>query len=152
MAVGSLRRPLIALAIGLFALLVGSLHATGAAFANDTPSTLILAGGVSGLVVVFATLASIPVERARKITAYLFGASVIAYVPWLVYAIVSGVRVPTDVVSAALTGVLVAAVAATIAAATVLFVRRIELVLGWHDPPEKRLLSDDEYRAFVDGN
>lgn len=152
MAVGPRRRPLIGLTIGLLALLVGSLHGTGAAFANDSPSTLLLAGGVSGLVIVFATCASLPTEQARKITVYLFATSVLAYVPWLVYAIFSGVRVPSDAVSAALTGILVAALAATITAATVLALHRVELVLGWHDPPEKRLLSDDEYRTFVDGN
>lgn len=140
------------LVVGLLAATVGSLHATGALLASGEPSPLLLAGGVSGLVVVFAALASLPVERTRRLAVRLFGASVLVYVPWLAYAMATAATpVPLDPLGATLSGLLAVTVAATGSAGAVLACHRVELVLGWHDPPEKRLLSETEYAAFRDG-
>lgn len=143
------RRPSIALAVGLLATTVGSLHATGALLANGAPSPLLLAAGVSGLILVFAGVAPLPLERARRIALALFGLSVLVYVPWLVYAMMTAAKpVPLDPVGATLTGLLAAFVAMTICVGAVLACHRVELLLGWQDPPEKRLLSEREYAAF----
>ena len=146
------RHPLAALVVGLLAVVVGSLHGTGALLGSSEPSSYLLASGVAGLVLVFAACANLQVERARRTTALLFGASVVVYVPWLVYAMITSAKpLPANTIGATLTGLLAAAVAATAAAGAVLLCHRVELVLGWHDPPEKRLLSEEEYASFVDG-
>ena len=146
------RRPLLAVAVGLLAATAGSLHATGALLASDSPSTTLLALGVSGLVVVFAGCANLPYERARRIAIRLFATSVLLYVPWLGYAMATATKpVPLDAVGATLSGLLAAAVAATAAASGVLACHRLELLLGWRESPERRLLSEREYEAFVRG-
>ena len=139
----------IALAVGLLATAAGSLHATGALLANGDPSPLLLAAGVSGLVFIFAGVATLPLERARQIALALLALSVVVYVPWLLYAMVTEAKpIPVDPIGATLTGLLAAAVAAMICAGAVLACHRVELLLGWQDPPEKRLLSEREYAAF----
>lgn len=144
------RRPLVALAIGLLATTVGSLHATGALLASGDPSSSLLATGVSGLVVVFAACANLPVERARRVAVGLSGASALVYVPWLAYAMATTAKpVLADPAGATLTGLLAAAVAASACVGTVLACRRFEFLLGWQDPPEKRLLSEREYARFT---
>lgn len=144
-------RPLVALAVGLLATAVGSLHATGVLLAGGGPSPYLLAGGVSGLVVVFAGCANLPVKRARRVAARLLATSALVAVPWLGYATATGANpVSTGPVGATLTGLLAAAVAATACAGAVLACHRFEFLLGWQDPPEKRLLSETEYAAFVE--
>lgn len=146
------RRAHLVFAVGLLAVTLGSLHGTGALLGEGPVSASLLAAGVSGLVAVFAACSALPVEWTRRAVIRLFGLSVAIYVPWLVYALSTDARpVPADAVGATLTGLLVATVAATLAAGGVLLANRLELVLGWHDPPEKRLLSDEEYRAFREG-
>lgn len=146
------RRPLVALAIGLLAATVGSLHATGALFASGEPSPFLLAAGVSGLVLVFAGCGNLPPERTRRIAVRLLAASALVCVPWLGYAMATAVKpVPLDPVGATLTGLLAAAVGATACAGAVLACHRFEFLLGWQDPPEKRLLSEQEYEEFVEG-
>ena len=145
------RRPPLTLAVGLLATTIGSLHATGALLANGTTSPPLLAAGVSGLVLVFAGAATLPLERARRIALVLFGLSVLVYVPWLVYAMMTTAKpVPLDPVGATLTGLLAAVGGATICASAVLACHRVEFLLGWQDSPEKRLLSETEYAAFQD--
>lgn len=145
------RRPPFALAIGLLATTAASLHATGALLADAGPSAPLLAAGVSGLVFVFAGVATLSVERARKVALTLFGASVVVYVPWLLYAMVTEAKpIPLDPVGATLSGLLAAVVAATLCAGAVLACHRVELLLGWQDPPEKRLLSEQEYATFFE--
>ena len=144
-------RPLITLAVGLLATTAGSLHATGALLTNGAPSPPLLAAGVSGLVLVFAGVATLPIERARRIALVLFGSSVLIYVPWLVYAMMTAAKpVPLDPIGATLTGLLTAVVGATICAGAVLACQQVELLLGWQGSPEKRLLSEREYAAFMD--
>lgn len=146
------RRPLVAVAVGLLAVTAGSLHATGALLAGGSPSAPLLAAGVSGLVVVFAGCANLPYERTRRVALRLFAASALLYVPWLGYAMATAAKpVPLDAVGAPLTGLLAAAVAATACASGVLACHRLELLLGWREPPEKRLLSEREYETFVRG-
>lgn len=143
------RRPLAGLAVGCLALAIGALHGTGALLASQSPSPYLLAAGISGFVVVFATFAALPTDDGKRLAVFLFGLSATIYVAWLGYALVTDVRpIPTDAVGSTLSGVLAASVAATLAAGSVLFARRLELVLGLHDPPEKRILSDEEYTQF----
>ena len=146
------RRPLLALAVGLFGTTAGSLHATGVLLADGPTSPPLLAATIAGLVFVFAGMANLPLERARRIALGLFGLSVVVYVPWLVYAMMTAAKpVPTDLVGATLTGLLAAFVAASACAGAVLACHRLELLLGVRESPEKRLLSEQEYAAFRSG-